>query len=242
VSLPPPTSHSTPPGAPGLAAESTGTAREITVALEGPKGLRKLGGGGAGERYVRLRGDELEFAHPAVLAQPFVLPAGLVSVAAIDRGLGTGEHGRFPVLHRMVNGKVIPREQGIEGWLWTSKHRSVFPVLSDRADDAPNLALLFVKPLEEQDVARWFRPEWVAALAERSPLGKPSILGLLLCTERVSEAESAFRAFGVLRDPTDREVPPTYRRHLPDDRPANPLLTAAGDDPRAATSVAPPGF
>ena len=82
----------------------------------------------------------------------------------------------------------------------------------------------------------------VAQLAERSALGTPSILGLLLCAERPSEAETAFREFGVLRDPTDREVPPTARRHLPDDKPANPLLTVAGDDPRAATSVPPPGF
>lgn len=240
MSLPPPTSSSAPPGAPDHS-EGPGVPREIRVELEQPKGLRKLAASG-GERYVRLRGSELVFVHPGVLNVPFVLPGGLVSVASVDRGSNAAEHGRFPILHRMVNGRALPREQGIEGWLWTTKQRSVFPVFSERPEDEPNLALLFVKPLEEEDVVRWFRPEWVTTLAERSPLGKPSILGLLLCTERPSDAERAFREFGILRDPTDREVPPTYRRHLPTDKPANPLLTVAGDDPRAATSVAPPGF
>jgi hypothetical protein len=42
---------------------------------------------------------------------------------------------------------------------------------------------------------------------------------------------------------TDKEVPPTLRRHLPTDRPADPMVSGAGSDAaRAATSVAPPGM
>ena len=42
---------------------------------------------------------------------------------------------------------------------------------------------------------------------------------------------------------TDKEVPPTLRRHLPTDKPADPMVQGGGADAaRAATSVAPPGM
>jgi hypothetical protein len=56
-----------------------------------------------------------------------------------------------------------------------------------------------------------------------------------------AKAETLFRAFGLLRPLTDREVPPTLRRALPTDRAADPVLHAHADA-RAATSVAPPGL
>ena len=79
------------------------------------------------------------------------------------------------------------------------------------------------------------------ALAARSPLGAPSIPGFLARAARASDAENAFRRLGVLRDVTDREVPPTLRRSLPTDRPASPAVRL-DESRRAATSVAPPGF
>jgi hypothetical protein len=59
---------------------------------------------------------------------------------------------------------------------------------------------------------------------------------------RVAEpanAESGFRQYGLLRPLTDREVPPTMRRSLPTDRPADPSI---GQTAKPSTSVAPPGF
>jgi len=214
--------------------------RELVLGLAQPRGLRKLTSGG-GERYVRLHGSELTLVHDAVLRESLTLPGGIVDVAVVDRGYSEREHGRFPVLHRMASGSVVPREHGIEGWLWTTKHGSAFPLLSDRQDDEPNLALLFVKALAEEEVERCFQPEWVKGLAERSALGKPQVLGLLLEVEQPAAAENAFRQFGVLGDVTDREVPPTHRRHLPSDKPANPTYTPR-DAERARTSVAPPGM
>jgi hypothetical protein len=161
-----------------------------------------------------------------------------VTVAAVDRGATAGDHGRFPLLPRMGPTQVVPREHGIEGWLWTSRQGSGIPALAE--DDVPNLALLFVKPLDEDVVARHFRPEWVRALAERSPLGTPAVAGLLLTVQSAWTAEDAFRQFGVLGPVTDREVPPAIRRHLPGDRPANPVV-AGRDNRRAQTSFAPPG-
>jgi hypothetical protein len=215
--------------------------RELVIPLAGQKGglLRRSSGSGA---MLRLRGPNLTFVHPGVLERELMVPGGLVDLVSIDRGANSGDHGRFPILHRMVNGKVIPFQQGIEGWLWTTVHGSSYPLLSDRPDEVPNVAMLFVKPLEEELVVEHFRPEWVKAVAERSPLGKPSILGLLARADKPSEAEKAFDEFGVLGELTDREVPPTHRKHLPDDKPANPTLAGGGDDPRAATSIAPPGM
>ena len=45
---------------------------------------------------------------------------------------------------------------------------------------------------------------------------------------------------GGTRPLTDREVPPTMRRSLPTDRPADPSAGLRGEGPRG--SVAPPGF
>jgi hypothetical protein len=210
------------------------------VRLESPKGLRKFGAS-PGEREIRLHGSELTLVHPRALQAPLTLPGGIVDLAIVDRGSSNKEHGRFPVLHRMVTGAVVPRDQGIEGWLWTSKSGSAYPLLSDRQDDVPNLALLFVRPLAPEDVERWFRPEWVQALVERSAWGKPAVLGLLAAAEQPHTAENAFREFGVLGDATDREVPPTNRRHLPTDVPANPELRSRRAE-RSSTSIGPPGM
>ena len=74
--------------------------------------------------------------------------------------------GRFPILKRLSATAVIPREQGIEGWLWTSLGGSALTVLGD-PEDAPNAALLFTKPLGDDAVA-CFEPE--IAAGDRRPL------------------------------------------------------------------------
>jgi hypothetical protein len=230
MSLPPPASNEPAPD----------RRREIVVELERPRGRRRLGPSAKGSAFIRLLGSEVTFVCPGVLVAPLTLPPGLLAVAAVDRGRSGGvEHGRFAVLHRLGSGQVIPRAVGIEGWLWTSRHGSALPVLTGD-DQPPNLALLFGKRLGEGVVNRCFSPEFVRALAERSPLGDPAILGLLATVASPSAAEDAFRLFGVLADATDREVPPAMRRHLPGDVPANPAI-GGSDAQRADTSVAPPG-
>jgi hypothetical protein len=86
-----------------------------------------------------------------------------------------------------------------------------------------------------------FAPEAAAEIAARSPLGAPAVYGLLFRVTDTRQAETTFRRFGLLRPLTDREVPPTMRRALPTDRPADPVLHAS-EDVRKATSVAPPGL
>ncbi len=83
----------------------------------------------------------------------------------------------------------------------------------------------------------------IAALAARSPLGSPTVLGLLLRVDETASAENGFRRWGFQALLTDKEVPPTQRRHLLTDIPADPIVLGGGSDARrAATSVAPPGM
>ena len=237
MSLPPPPGSS-PPGRPAGRVTRT---REIVLPLEAgtPKGWRKrLAGGGGPAGAIRLVGTEIVFEHPETLAEPLTIPAGLVAVATVDRGRkASGEdQGRFPVLHRMSGAAVIPAEEGVEGWLWTERSGSALPMLGQAT---PNLALVFVTPLEADVVERSFHPEFVAALASRSPLGAPTVLGLLAAVTDATLAESAFGELGVDRPLTDREVAPAQRRHLPTDRPANPTI-GFSETGRRRTSIPPP--
>jgi hypothetical protein len=134
---------------------------------------------------------------------------------------------------------VVPREEGVEGWLWTSAGGSALTTLGD-PEDAPNAALLFTKPLGPEELEPCLQPDALAAIVARSPLGVPAVPGFLFRVAEPGKAESAFRAYNLLRPLTDREVPPTTRRSLPTDRPPDPLLRV--DDRGSSHSVGPPGF
>jgi hypothetical protein len=179
--------------------------------------------------------------HERLLREPLRLPLGVLQLGLIDPGPAHvgGATGRFPVLKRLSATAVVPRHEGIEGWLWTSLGGSVLTTLGDE-EDAPNAAILFTKPLGAE-LMEAFAPEAAAEIAQRSPLGAPLVSGLLFRLVEPSRAEIAFRQYGLLRPLTDREVPPTMRRSLPTDRSADPALRP-GVDTRAATSVAPPGM
>ncbi|MDP9383863.1 MAG: hypothetical protein M3P50_01270 [Actinomycetota bacterium] len=239
MSTPPPPS-SRPPGEPR---EKRTRTREILLRLDADaaKGWRKrlLGGAGDGAGSIRLAGSEITFEHPATLANPLTILAGLVAVATVDigrRSAAEGGEGRFAVLHRMSGSAVVPAEEGVEGWLWTSRSGSALPMLGD---GTPNLALVFGQPLEAELVEAAFRPEFLSALADRSPLGAPTVFGLLARVADPSQAEHAFAELGVDRPLTDREVAPAQRRHLPSDRPANPSV-GFSEVGRRRTSIPPP--
>jgi hypothetical protein len=191
---------------------------------------------------LRLSAMGASITHERALQTPLRLPLGTLQLGIVDLGPAHpgGMTGRFPILKRLSATAVVPREQGIEGWLWTSLNGSALTVLGD-PEDAPNAALLFTKPLGD-DAVECFAPEVAEEIAARSPLGAPAVYGLLFRVADTSKAETVFRQFGLLRPLTDREVPPTLRRALPTDRPADPELQGSGEDVRAATSVAPPGL
>jgi hypothetical protein len=143
------------------------------------------------------------------------------------------------VLRRVSATTVAPREQGIEGWLWTSTGGSALTILGDE-DAAPTGALLFTKPLGPEQLKEAMKPEALEALVARSPLGVPAVSGVLFRCADPAGAENAFRTYGLLRPLTDREVPPTMRRSLPGDKPADPSIGGPAHGPKG--SVAPPGF
>lgn len=227
-SAPPPSAG--PPGGP--------VRHQVLLELETPKSWKRRR---AQADLLKLSPLGLELRHNRLL-EPLAMPLGAVSYAGAELGAARsipGE-GRFPVLKRMSPSAVVPREEGVEGWLWTGSGGSAFPSLCDE-EEAPNTALIFAHPLSEDVVRRTFAGDFVAALAAGSPLGKPAVYGLLLRVTDVLAAQACFREFGLERPLTDREVPPTLRRSLPADRSPDPVVQM-GDGRRAAGSVAPPGL
>jgi hypothetical protein len=190
---------------------------------------------------LRLTPGGATLKHGELLRASLRLPLGLLQLGLVERGSArpSGPAGRFPVLRRLNATAVIPREEGIEGWLWTSTGGSALTTLGD-PDEAPNTALLFTKPLGPEQLEPFLQPEALAAIVARSPLGVPAVPGFLFRVEDPSKAETAFRAYNLLRPLTDREVPPTMRRSLPTDRSADPAVHVAASGP--PRSVAPPGF
>jgi hypothetical protein len=210
-----------------------GAGRTLTIAFESgrrmaPDALR-----------INPAGATLEV--DGLLREPLRLTLGQLHIGMVDRGPAKvrGEAGRFPVLRRLSATAVLPREQGIEGWLWTSTGGSALTVLGDE-NAAPTGALLFTKPLGPDQLKPAMTPEALEALAARSPLGVPAVPGILFRCAEPGNAEAAFRQYGLLRPLTDREVPPTMRRHLPTDKAADPTVTGETQSP--SRSVAPPGF
>jgi hypothetical protein len=196
-----------------------------------------------GSDRLVLRAGGVSIEHGRVMRAPLQLPLGSVKIAIVDAGpaQAPGQIGRFQILHRLGPTTVIPRTEGIEGWLWTSTGGTALTNLGED-DEAPNVALVFAKPLDDERLRGAFDADFLTALAARSPLGSPTVHGVLFRVADTLAAEQGFRRWGFQSVLTDKEVPPTLRRHLSTDRPADPVVRGTGDDARAATSVAPPGM
>ncbi len=192
--------------------------------------------------FLKLSPLGLEIHHSGVLLLPLTMPLGAIAVTCTEPGPARpmiGE-GRFPILKRISSIAIVPREEGVEGWLWTEAGGSAFPLLCDE-DQAPNVAILFAHPLGEETIMRRFTPDFAEALAARSALGSPAVYGLLMRVKDLVATERVFTKFGVAKPLTDREVGPTLRRALPTDRAADPMVRVS-DSSRASHSVAPPGL
>jgi hypothetical protein len=229
-----------PPSAPPPSAGPTGArvAHEHLIALETARSWKRK----RSADFLRLSPLGMELHHARFLHEPLTMPLGAVAVAVAAPGAARAvpHEGRFPILRRLTATAVVPEEEGVEGWLWTSAGGSALPSLCEE-DESPNAALVFAHPLGQDIVAGSFEPGFVAALAARSPLGVPAVYGLLLRVGDVLHAQNIFRKFGISHPLTDREVAPTLRRSLPTDRAADPAVVIA-DGARAARSVAPPGL
>jgi hypothetical protein len=214
-------------------ASGAGAGRNLSIVLESGRRLAP--------DALRLTPAGASLEVEGLLRAPLRLTLGQLHLGMVDRGPAKvrGAAGRFPILRRMSATVVLPREQGIEGWLWTSTGGSALTLLGDE-DAAPTGALLFTKPLGPEQLKEAMTPAALEALVARSPLGVPAVPGVLFRCAEPANAETAFRAYGLLRPLTDREVPPTMRRSLPTDRPADPNLGGSTRGPSG--SVGPPGF
>jgi hypothetical protein len=243
MSVPPPSSPFPSPSPSPPDPEQPAVVREtLSFAIESSRGRHRPRM--SEEDRLQLTAGGVTIEHGRVLQAPLQLPLGLVKVASVDPGpaKASGMAGRFPVLRRVSATAVVPREEGIEGWLWTSTGGTALTNLGED-DEAPNVALVFTKPLDEAIITAVFDPEFVSALAARSPLGAPTVLGVLFRVSDTLPATQGFRRWGFQDILTDRDIPPVQRRHLPTDRPADPTVrTGHADEARAKTSVAPPGF
>jgi hypothetical protein len=228
---------SAPP--PGSRPPRAAPRRELQFDLAAGGGLKKLLGGRGRSRIV-LTPEEIVVEHGESLRGPLRFAPGAVTLASVDPGRASAGKGpamgRFPILHRLGPSQIVPRDLGIMGWLWTSTDGSAFPVLGS---DAPNTALLFSPPLTGLVVEEAFEPAVLEDLAKRAPLGEPALFGLLLRADQPDKLREALERYGLLRELTDRDVPPVQRRHLPDDKQANPSV-AIGETSRADTSIPPP--
>ena len=234
MSEPPP---ATPP-------EEEPTRRPPTVVeLEAPGGLKRLLGA-KGPSRISISGADIWIEHATKLRAPLRIPPALISVAAVDPGPASpprGEAiGRFPILRRLGPGRVLPREEGIEGWAWTSSGGSAFTIIGDD-DVAPNLLFVFLTPLQGETLEDSLEPRFLEEVAKRSPLGEPAMFGAMVRLAQVEPVRAALNRLGLLNDLTDREIAPAQRRHLPTDKPADPSA-GFSDDRRARSSVPPPGL
>lgn len=227
-SAPPPTLG--PPGA--------GARHEHVIELESSRAWKRK----KSVDYLKFSPLGMELHHTGVLVMPLTMPLGAIALACTETGpvKPMAGEGRFPILKRISATSVVPREEGVEGWLWTASGGSAFPSLCDE-DEAPNIVILFAHPLGEDIINRRFLPEFGQALAARSALGSPAVYGLLMRVRDILPAERIFTKFGLAKQLTDREVGPTLRRSLPTDRPADPMVRIS-DSSRASHSVAPPGL
>ncbi len=193
--------------------------------------------------FLSLSPSEILVEHAHYLQAPLRFAPGAVAVAALDSGPAQvskdASVGRFPILHRLATGKLMPRHEGIEGWLWTGRDGSALASLT--GDDAPNLAFVFVPPLGGSSVIQAFEPNALAEIAKRSPLGEPALFGLLLRVSDPEPVRAELDRLGLLGEVSDRQIPPTQRRHLPGDKAANPAIEGV-QATGSQSSKPPPGF
>lgn len=209
--------------------------------LEVSSGWRSKLAGRKGPNRITVQAHRILIEHGTKLREPLEIAPGGIALVSVDAGPAKVGRttGRFPILHRLSATSVIPREEGIEGWLWTSTDGSALTLLGED-DEAPNLAIVFLQPLEAEVVEQAFDPSFLEELAKRSPLGSPTVFGVLMRAEKTDATQTAFAKVGLVKPLTDREVPPTQRRHLPTDVPANPSISGSGGSARG--SIAPPGM
>ena len=149
MSVPPPSSSFAPPGAGGS------SLREFAINLESESGWKRRR---AGDDVLRVSALGATLEHDRMLHEPLKLALGMLQIGIVEIGSADAK-SRFPILHRLSATAIVPREHGIEGWLWTRGGGSALTIVGDQ-EKAPNAALLFTKPLGDDHCARSRPRRW----------------------------------------------------------------------------------
>ena len=209
-----------------------GAGRTLTIAFESGRRMAP--------DALRLNPAGATLEVDGLLRAPLRLTLGQLHIGLVDRGPAKvrGAAGRFPVLKRL-SATTVRAARARDRGLAVDEHRRLgADAARRRGRRADRRAAVHqaarARAAQGGDGAR--------ARSRRSPRARRSASRRCsACCSAVAEAanaETAFRQYGLLRPLTDREVPPTMRRSLPTDQPADPAIDASAP----SRSVAPPGF
>ena len=223
------------------AASSTATGlRDYVIELEASKSWGRKGA----LDLLRLSAMGASITHDRALHTPLRVPLGTLQLGLVDPGPArpSGDERPLPDPQAPQRDRCGAARAGHRG-LAVDEPRRFGADRARRSRGRARTPRCCSPSRSGDDAVECFAPE---IARRRSPparrSARPPIYGLLFRVDDTSKAETVFRQFGLLRPLTDREVPPTLRRSLPTDRPADPSFAVSGDDPRASTSVAPPGL
>ena len=182
------------------------TVRELVVRLEEPRGWRRRGV--ASDDVLRFTPHGLVIEHDRALVAPLHLPLASLALATVDPGPAKAGDmaGRLPVLRRLTQDGRRPARGGHRG-VAVDQPRRQRAAVAGRGGRARTARSCSPSRSPASSSPAASRPDWVEALAARSPLGEPTVPGLLLRLHDTKGAQDVFRRYGLARPLTDREVP-----------------------------------
>ena len=182
---------SAPPPPPSVAEAAVPARHEHLIELEAQRSWKRK----CTVDFLKLSPVGMELHHGGVLREPLVMPLGAIATAIAEPGAARAMavEGRFPILRRLSGTAVVPREEGVEGWLWTSLGGSAFPSLCEDDEDAPNAAIVFAGPLAHDIVTAASSPSSSRAWppARRSALPRSTASSCASATSSAPRTASA---------------------------------------------------
>ena len=183
----------------------------------------------------------MELHHGGVLRHPLTMPLGAIALAAhrVRPGAPDGRRGSLPRPAPHQLHAVVPREQGVEGWLWTAARRLRVPARCATRTRRPTSRSC--SPIRSARTPSTAASPGVRAGARR-PLGarQPGRLRPADARPRRAAGGAHLHASSASpsRSPT-RRSPPTLRRALPTDVSADPTVRSRTAPARRTRSPRP---
>jgi hypothetical protein len=146
---------------------------------------------------------------PAVLSEPMIVAARDVRVASLDAATGASDQAgivlRFPIRRAASPWAPSAPSDELSGWLYTSVHGSVVPILG-RRDERPNLALIFERPQPLPKLKRMSATGFVGYPPHGQARDGTPVTGLLLRVDDPGRTAEALRRDVAVRELTEHDV------------------------------------